>query len=50
MGGLVNQIYKEHSLLEKLRLALEFVELAVGEEGLARRNMSENYLEQSVSE
>lgn len=50
MSGLVNLIYKEHSPLEKLRLALEFVELSVGEEGLARRNMSENYLEQSVSE
>lgn len=45
MGQLVNEIYKEHSPLEKLSLALEFVELAVGEEGLAKRNMSENYLE-----
>lgn len=27
MGSLVGEIYKEHSLLGKLRLALEFVEL-----------------------
>ena len=45
MGSLVNEIYKEHSPLGKLRLALEFVELTVGEDGLARRNMSEGYLE-----
>lgn len=44
MGGLVSRIYKEHAPLEKLRLALEFVELTVGESGLAQRNLS-NYLE-----
>ena len=45
MGQLVNEIYKEHSPLGKLRLALEFVELTIGEDGLASRNLSENYLE-----
>ena len=45
MGQLVNEIYKEHSPLGKLRLALEFVEITVGEGGLASRNLSENYLE-----
>ena len=45
MGELVCAIYKEHAPLEKLRLALEFVELTVGEDGLAARNLSENYLE-----
>ena len=45
MGQLVNEIYKEHSPLGKLRLALEFVEITVGEDGLASRNLSENYLE-----
>lgn len=45
MGQLVSEIYKHHAPLEKLSLALEFVELTVGEEGLAKRNMSENYLE-----
>lgn len=46
MGGLVAMINKERSPMDKLRLALEFVELTVGEDGLARRNLS-NYLEQS---
>ena len=41
----VNEIYKEHSPLGKLRLALEFVEITAGEDGLASRNLSENYLE-----
>ena len=45
MGQLVNEIYKEHSPLGKLRLALEFVEITVGEGGLSARNLSENYLE-----
>ena len=45
MGHLVSAIYKEHKPFEKLKLALEFVEVTVGEDGLARRNMSENYLE-----
>ena len=45
MGALVDEIYKEHSPLGKLRLALEFVEITVGEGGLASRNLSENYLE-----
>ena len=45
MGQLVNEIYKEHSPLGKLRLALEFVEITAGEDGLASRNLSENYLE-----
>ena len=45
MGQLVNEIYKEHSPLGKRRLALEFVELTIGEDGLASRNLSENYLE-----
>ena len=45
MGALVDEIYKEHSPLGKLRLALEFVELTIGEDGLASRNLSENYLE-----
>ena len=44
MGALVDEIYKEHSPLGKLRLALEFVELTIGEDGLASRNLSENYL------
>ena len=46
MGGLVAMINKEHAPMDKLRLALEFVELTIGEEGLARRNLS-NYLERS---
>lgn len=45
MSKLVNAIYKEHAPLAKLKLALEFVELTVGEDGLAARNLSENYLE-----
>lgn len=45
MGELVNAIYKEHAPLAKLKLALEFVELTVGEEGFTTRNLSENYLE-----
>ena len=45
MGALVDEIYKEHSPLGKLRLALEFVELTIGEDGLASRNLLENYLE-----
>ena len=45
MGALVNEIYKEHSPLGKLRLALEFVELTLHEEGFARRNLSGTYLE-----
>lgn len=45
MGALVNEIYKEHSPLGKLRLALEFVELTLHEEGFARRNLSEGYLD-----
>ena len=47
MGALVNEIYKEHSPLGKLRLALRFVELTVHEDGLAERNLSEGYLEVS---
>lgn len=46
MGGLVAMINKERAPMGKLRLALEFVELTVGEDGLAQRNLS-NYLEQS---
>ena len=45
MGALVDEIYKEHSPLGKLRLALEFVELTMHEEGFARRNLSEGYLD-----
>ena len=45
MGELINAIYKEHAPLAKLKLALEFVELTVGEDGFAARNLSENYLE-----
>lgn len=45
MGALANEIYKEHSPLGKLRLALEFVELTLHEEGFARRNLSEGYME-----
>lgn len=45
MGELVNAIYKERKPLAKLKLALEFVELTVGEDGFAARNLSENYLE-----
>lgn len=45
MGALVNEIYKERTPLGKLRLALEFVELTLHEEGFARRNLSEGYLE-----
>lgn len=45
MGVLVDEIYKEHSPLGKLRLALQFVELTVHEDGLAERNLSEGYLD-----
>ena len=45
MGALVDEIYKEHSPQRKLRLALEFVELTLHEEGFARRNLSGTYLE-----
>ncbi len=45
LGELVALIYKSKSPMEKLRWALECVELAVGEDGLAARNLSENYLE-----
>lgn len=45
MGALVDEIYKEHSPLGKLRLALQFVELTVHEDGLAARNLSEGYLD-----
>lgn len=45
MGALANEIYKEHSPLGKLRLALEFVELTLHEDGFARRNLSGTYLE-----
>ena len=45
MGALVDEIYKEHSPLGKLRLALVFVELTLHEEGFARRNLSEGYLD-----
>ena len=50
MGALVDEIYKEHSPLGKLRLALEFVELTIGEDGLASKNLSENYLEVKQNE
>lgn len=50
MGALVGEIYKEHSPAGKLRLALEFVELTVGEDGLASRNLSEGHLEVSGNE
>lgn len=50
MGALVDEIYKEHSPLGKLRLALEFVELTLHEDGFARRNLSEGYLEVSESD
>ena len=50
MGALADEIYKEHSPLGKLRLALEFVELTLHEEGFARRNLSETYLEVSGNE
>lgn len=50
MGALVDEIYKEHSPLGKLRLALEFVELTLHEEGFARRNLSGTYLEVSGNE
>ena len=45
MGALVDEIYKERTPLGKLRLALEFVELTIHEEGFARRNLSTGYLE-----
>lgn len=45
MDALICAIYKEHKPLKKLKLALEFVELAIGESGFAARNMSGNYLE-----
>lgn len=45
MDKLVCEIYKQHEPLAKLKLALEFVELAIGESGFAARNMSGNYLE-----
>lgn len=43
MDTLVSGIYTERSALGKLRLALEFVELALGEDGFAERNLK--YLE-----
>lgn len=46
MHELIPEIYKEHSPIAKLRLALQFVELTVNEPGLAERNMSSNYLNQ----
>ncbi len=45
MGELLSLIYKSRAPLEKLRWALECVELAVGEDGFAARNLSEGYLE-----
>ena len=45
MDKLVCEIYKQHEPLTKLKLALEFVELTIGEGGFAARNMSGNYLE-----
>lgn len=45
MDKLICEIYKEHKPLKKLKLALEFVELTIGESGFADRNMSGNYLE-----
>ena len=45
MGALVDEIYKERTPPGKLRLALEFVELTIHEEGFARRNLSAGYLE-----
>lgn len=45
MGALVDEIYKERTPLGKLRLALEFVELTLHEDGFARRNLSGTYLE-----
>lgn len=36
---LVSLIYKAKSPIEKLRYALEFVELTLGEDGLAERNL-----------
>lgn len=46
MGGLLCDINKARAPMEKLRLALEFVELAVDEKGLTKRNLSSDYLEQ----
>lgn len=45
MDKLVCEIYKQHEPFAKLKLALEFVELTIGESGFAARNMSGNYLE-----
>ena len=43
---LVALIYKSKAPLEKLRWALECVELTIGEDGFTKRNLSEGYLEQ----
>ena len=41
----INRIYKEHSPMKKLAAALELLEILIGEDGFAARNLSENYLE-----
>lgn len=49
-GKLLNEITKEHSPIAKLRLALEFVGLTVGDKDFVKRNMSRNHLDCSCEE